>query len=149
MCTHIPSLCNHLSKTCREKLTELAVIDICRCVCLHQAQIKAESRRQGSTGGSWGGLGRFPVWCLWKCSSVWRAGLISACQVTSASPPLPTWAAHGWLSRCQAEWASCFLFLSWEHGSVQASLPSDIFFLMGPLSWWNPITATVMNKRPK
>lgn len=33
-----------------------AVIDICRSVCPNQPQIKAENRRQGSAGRSWGGL---------------------------------------------------------------------------------------------
>ncbi|KAM3599601.1 uncharacterized protein V6R79_008364 [Siganus canaliculatus] len=32
------------------------MIDICRSVWPYQPQIKAESRRQGGTGRSWGGL---------------------------------------------------------------------------------------------
>lgn len=44
------------SQTWRENFTESAVIDICQSVCPYQPQIKAESRRQGGTGGSRGGL---------------------------------------------------------------------------------------------
>lgn len=48
------------SQTWRENFSECAVIDICRSVCPHQPQIKAENRRQDSTGRSRGGLRRSP-----------------------------------------------------------------------------------------
>ena len=112
-------------QTWRENFTKRAVIDICRSVCPHQPQIKAESRRQGSTGRSRGGLRRPPVWSLWKRSSVCRTGLISACRVTAASP----WAVHGWLSRCRGERGCCFP--RWEDGSLPASWAS-VFFNRAP-----------------
>lgn len=48
------------SQSCRENFTEHSVIDICRSVCPYQPQIKAESRRQGSTSRSSGGLLHHP-----------------------------------------------------------------------------------------
>lgn len=48
--------CNHLTHLQGEFYQVHPEIDICRSVCPYQPQIKAENRRQGGAGGSWGGL---------------------------------------------------------------------------------------------